>query len=76
MEPTSGKTIRLEEHYKLSNERADEVRAASRKNYAKKYEEPKTERSVEKSVVTTTRRSAIKQPGAANKLKGKSIGSK
>lgn len=78
MEPTSGKTIRLEDHYKLSNERADEVITASRKNYAKKYEEPKTEKkaaimSAKKITRTTTNKTQAKTK-SAEKLKVRSIG--
>lgn len=83
MEPTSGKTIRLEDHYKLSKERADEVITASRKNYARRYEEPKTEKvtkkpSIKKITKTTTRKSIAKKTGpndtSTNKFKSGSIG--
>lgn len=79
MEPTSGKTIRLEEHYTLSNERADEVIDASRKNYAKKYEEPKIEKIAEKKTArVVAKKTTAKKLGdggrPANKLKGRSIG--
>jgi hypothetical protein len=77
MEPTSGKTIRLESQYEPSDERADEVIEASRRNYARKYEEPsakvakkpaKREKGV--SEKTPPKTSAAPQ----NKLKGNSIG--
>jgi len=85
MEPTSGKTIRLEDHYTLSDVRADEVIAASRKNYAKKYEEPRAEKSAgrpssRKITKATTKKSTAKKPEPkdtpTNKLKGRSIGNK
>lgn len=71
MEPTSGRTIRLEEHYTLSDERTNEVFAASRKNYARKYEEPKTAKATKKD---TVKKSESKEK-PANKFKGGSIGS-
>jgi hypothetical protein len=83
MEPTSGKTIRLEDHYTLSNERADKVIDASRKNYAKKYEKSETERISEKSnakkaTKTLARKTTVKKSDTkaapAGKLRGKSIG--
>jgi len=83
MEPTSGKTIRLEDHYTLSDERAEEVIAASRKNYARKYEEPKTEtvtkkQGKKKSTKEMTKEKTVKQSEAkdtpASKFKGRSIG--
>jgi hypothetical protein len=84
MEPTSGKTIRLEDHYTLSDERAEEVIDASRKNYARKYEEPKietdTKQSNKKAAKPTTRKRVAKKPESkdtpTNRFKGRSIGSK
>jgi hypothetical protein len=80
MEPTSGKTVRLESKFDLSDVRADEVIAASRKNYAKKYEDlnigkPEEKSSVKKTPAATVKKSEAKA-ASANKFKGKSIGSK
>jgi len=81
MEPTSGKTIRLEDHYTLSDERAEEVIAASRKNYARKYKESDTKQFAIKSDTKTTKTTARRpvaqsksNPVSPNKLKGGSIG--
>ncbi len=85
MEPTSGKTIRLEERYTLSDERANEVIAASRKNYARKHEEPRAEEAAKKPsnkkvANAVTKKSATKKPEAKdappNRFKGQSIGNK
>lgn len=80
MEPTSGKTIRLEDHYTLSDKRAEEVMAASRKNYARKHEEPEAKESSKKqntkktAKTSTSKTSAKSDSKSSNKLKGRSVG--
>jgi hypothetical protein len=81
MEPTSGKTIKLEDHYAISDERAEEVMAASRKNYARKYEGPEIKKPTEKSTVQKTTNATtgkttvgLRPTTSTNKLKGRSIG--
>jgi hypothetical protein len=80
MEPTSGITVKLESKYKLSDERAQEVMAASRRNYARKYVEPNTGKKSEKPTNNKVANQVIKnekqpQTSTKAKLKNKSIGS-
>lgn len=75
MEPTSGKTIRLEDKYTLSEDCAKEVIAASRKNYARKYVEPTTEEPTRKTQVKKTKDQSKNTSTPKQQLNKRSIGS-
>jgi hypothetical protein len=80
MEPTSGKTIQLENKYKPRDSRAGEVIRASRKNYAQKYVEPASDSPLKELTRKPTSPRTVKHtestPKTADKLRRQSIGSK